>query len=216
MTELREELGIVKDAITSLMKTSIIIRDATPRDRFVKANTSPKHPFLSSFDIAHVGHKFPKLESEGRGWLKERLGKAITQRRQYLTYCREHNQKFRERNHGREALPTTLPQQTAIQPIENYGNRAGTVKSLPVSDFAPTDASTLQASLLEPANHTNSEALEEISDCRSQTSFATSVPDDQIGNTLSPPRLKDVATIFPLECPFCWSIQPIRQERQWR
>lgn len=79
------------------MQTSIIIRNAMPRDRYIKAQSSTREPFLECFDIAHVGHKFPKIESEGREWLKRRLGKAISQRRQYLRYCREHHDKFSQR-----------------------------------------------------------------------------------------------------------------------
>ena len=78
------------------MKASIVIRDATPRDRFTKAVTSAKYPFIDFFDISHVGHRFPKLDIDSREWLRIRLGRANTQRRQYLKYCREHHEKFHE------------------------------------------------------------------------------------------------------------------------
>ena len=106
MSELNEVFGTVKDMITSLMKLSMIIRDATPRDRYLKAITSTKSPFIDAFDILHVGHKYPKVDTDDRIWLKERLGKAITQRRQYLKYCRDHHSKFSQ---GAAPIPSSTP-----------------------------------------------------------------------------------------------------------
>ena len=197
------------------MKTSIIIRDATPRDRYIKANESNRTPFIDSFDIAHVGHKFPKLDAEGRGWLKERLGKAITQRRQYLKYCREHHNKFRQPD---EVEPSSIDQ-TPIDVFPSGNNsriQAGTVKSLPVSDFAPTDASTLQASMLRPGGSTSQDVVEDVSDAISHTSYANSVHDDRNESSLKLPNLVDIAQNFPFECPYCWGLQELRDEKSWR
>lgn len=206
---------MVKDAITSLMKTSIIIRQATSRDRYVKAGVSTKDPFIDTFDIAHVGHKFPKIDVEGRQWLKERLGKAITQRRQYLKYAREHHNKF-QRTEKDEGHLEVKAHSDVLGAESRSPDQAATVKSLPASAFAPTDASTLQTSKLKPMGSAVKDELEDLSDTYSQTSFATSVNNSDGESRLQPPRLRDVTNTSPFECPYCWTLQEIKDERKWR
>ena len=225
-SEFSEIFGTVKDTITSLMQTSIIIRNATPRDRYIRAQTSAKDPFLESFDIAHVGHKFPKIDSEGREWLKRRLGKAIAQRRQYLKYCREHNDKFsRSTEQDQLDVDAPLKNKSLSGDLTRLGNtspmsasryEAGTVRSVPTSALAPTDASTLQPSRLEVAEGMATGDAEDVSDSYSQTSYATSVHNDTNESKLHSPSLKDITNVFPFECPYCWTLQDFMTEKSWR
>lgn len=90
-SELKEFLKSSGDTVTSLFKISVLIRSATTRDRYAKAATARGEPFDAHFDIDHVGHKF--LRVHRTDWLEKRLGKAITQRRQYLRYCRQHRER---------------------------------------------------------------------------------------------------------------------------
>ncbi|KAL8788384.1 MAG: hypothetical protein Q9195_007342 [Heterodermia aff. obscurata] len=213
-SELLETFGTTKDTVTSLMKTSIIIRDATPRDRYLQSSLSTKNPFVDSFDISHVAHKFPKLDLNERQWLKERLGKAITQRRQYLKYSRDHHNRFQEEEAPRsEGLSSDYISEYDGKPGQQASN---TVKSLPVSTYAPTDASTLQISKLKPFEEVLNEGTENVSDTVSQTSYATSVHEDDDESKIYPPRLKEITNTFPFECPYCWNLQEIRNERSWR
>ena len=217
-SELLEAFGIIKDTVTSLMKTSIIIRDATPRDRYVQARISTKSPFIDSFDISHVAHKFPKLDLDERQWLKERLGKAVTQRRQYLKYCRDHHNRFQELEEKEAPHLDGLMGAGHISESDRKPDSHAdkTVKSLPVSAFARTDASTLQTSKLKPLEEVSSEATENASDTVSRTSYATSVYDSEDESKIHPPRLKEITNTFPFECPFCWSLQEFSSERLWR
>ncbi|KAF2262756.1 hypothetical protein CC78DRAFT_498061, partial [Lojkania enalia] len=82
--QIQDLLNDLKDAL----------RNASPRDRFARALASKQITFDESYDISHVGHKFPFLAKPENMWLKERLGKAITQRRQYLRYTRDHREKL--------------------------------------------------------------------------------------------------------------------------
>lgn len=215
-TEFSEIFGIVKDSITSLMQTSIIIRNATPRDRYLKAQSSAKNPFLEFFDIAHVGNKFPKIDSEGREWLKRRLGKAITQRRQYLKYCREHHDKFSQGVQDLEISSESRDTFHDIAPEPKSEYEGGTVKSAPASALAPTDASTLHPSRLEMIRGMVRGDTEDMSDSYSQTSYATSVHDDASQSKIYVPSLKDITRTFPFECPYCWTLQEITTEKSWR
>ena len=215
-SELSEAFGIIKDTVTSLMKTSIIIRDATPRDRYLQASTSTKTPFIDSFDISHVAHKFPKLDLDERQWLKERLGKAITQRRQYLKYCRDHHNRFEELETRQLNQSEGLSDNHTESGPKRDNHADITVKSLPASVFAPTDASTLQISKLKPFEDVSTEAVENTSDTLSQTSYATSVYEKDDGCRMIPPKLKEITDTFPFECPYCWSLQEINNEKLWR
>lgn len=191
------------------MQTSTIIRDATPQDRYVKAQSSANNPFLESFDIAHVSHKFPKVDSDGREWLKRRLGKAMAQRRQYLKYCRDHHDKSSrspEQDQPKVDVSSEgqlLQSDLAHPPDANLMVRshhdASTVSSVPTSDIAPTEAYTLQPSTVGSSEATAVFDAEDALDNYSQTSYATSVHDNTSENKLYPPSLKDITTTFPFE-----------------
>ena len=226
VSELGEIFGTIKDTITSLMQTSIFIRDATPRDRFIKALSSTSSPFPESFDIAHVGHKFPKIDVEGKEWLKGRLGKAIAQRRQYLKYCRQHHDKFSlqvEQNQTGVKVPSksessfddvTLSGDVGLLSKSQYETSA--VHTTPTSAFASTDASTLHPSKLGVIENIAEDNVEDLSESYSQTSYATSVQDNIGESRLQTPSLKDITDAFPFECPFCWTMQGKMSEKSWR
>lgn len=90
--ELSELHLSVDDSITSLFKVSMLVKKATKRDRYAKAASAKSDPFLAEFDMRHVADKYPKIRTQP--WLLERLGSAITQRRQFLRYCRDHKNRI--------------------------------------------------------------------------------------------------------------------------
>lgn len=90
--ELSELNLSVGDIITSLFKVSMLVKKATTRDRYAKAASAKDAAFLADFDIRHVADKYPKLRAQP--WLLKRLGNAITQRRQFLRYCRNHKNRI--------------------------------------------------------------------------------------------------------------------------
>lgn len=215
-SEAQELFGSIADTITSLFKISMIIRNATPRDRYHKAATSLRKPFNDHYDVDHVGNKFPRLATQETEWLKRRLGQANTQRRHYFRYCREHRDKLsREPKHGPTNHGTADGERQAKLMEVPYAEskpdtKAYTLKSRLSSSVAPTTASTLVAANLEIAE----EALDEA---HSQTTYATSMGGDDTGNNLRVPSLDKVTKgVSPFECPYCWSVQDIRQERVWR
>ena len=72
-------------------------------------------PFDAQFDIDHVRGKFPLLRKSD--WLEQRMGKAITQRRQYLRYCRQQRDRL-------NTQPTSM--NTFEDETENQKRPAGT------------------------------------------------------------------------------------------
>ncbi|KAH9218587.1 hypothetical protein DL95DRAFT_385253, partial [Leptodontidium sp. 2 PMI_412] len=61
----------------------MIIRKKPEKDEYVKASLT--YTIDPTADIIHVGDKYPPAK-KGDKWLMERLGIAITRRRQYLLY----------------------------------------------------------------------------------------------------------------------------------
>lgn len=224
VSEIQETFQSISETITSLFKLSILIRNSSSRDRFAKAlAAASKAPFNDQFDIDHVGNKFPCLYSEDREWLRKRLGKAITQKRQYLRYCWEHHEKLSKVPEARGTTEAKLEPKmnptflaTQGQPSK-VADDAQTVISRPTSTLAPTTASTVIPAKLESAESLAKLDEQGEDDTRSQTSYATSIGDDDCDNRLSVVRLEEVAgTSQSFECPYCWTIQRISNQQAWR
>jgi hypothetical protein len=212
LSEAEQLLESLNDTIAGLFRLAMIIRKSSPRDRYDKA-LSGTNPFGEVFDVAHVGHKFPKLAQPEKAWLKERLGKALTQRRRYLQYAREHRRKLASHSNirwnsaqeGHEA--SNLPAYSAVALISEAGT---TAQSGRTSTLAPTAASTM--ALPDQTIHPT-----DFQDDQSQTSFAVSMADNTEDTQLQLPSLLDVSRgAVSFECQFCWTIQSFRKESGWR
>lgn len=91
-SDLQELFSAITTSNASLMKLSMVIRSSPARDDYFKAATkySTYNPFP---DINHVKEKHASAKRSS-DWLLERLGKAITRRRQFLLYRVEHHEKL--------------------------------------------------------------------------------------------------------------------------
>jgi hypothetical protein len=85
-TELQQLHASMKSAITSLMRLSMAIQEPAPNRQ---ARCIDKSHF-EQHDVLHVQAKFPSVPQ----YLAERLGRAISSRRQYLTYREQHHDKL--------------------------------------------------------------------------------------------------------------------------
>ncbi|RYP46645.1 hypothetical protein DL768_007190 [Monosporascus sp. mg162] len=88
-TELKQLLGSIKTTITCLFRLSMSIRDPAPNDQSRSIITVDKS-YFEEYDMQHVKAKYPGCA----GYLVERLGRANSGRRQYLSYREEHHQKL--------------------------------------------------------------------------------------------------------------------------
>lgn len=211
VSELHEILESINDGIGQLFRFSILLRNNTTRDRYSKSNLAGTNSsFNNQFDVSHVAHKFPCLAS--KPWLIDRLGKAISQRRQYLRYCREHRDKtFKDHKPdsglqtGRQLLssvPYTPTQQ--LQPSRS-------VASGPVSTLAHTQASTL---VLITDKLTDEEFDD---DTQSRTSYATSVDETIAVSNLHVVPIESISQgSAHFECVYCWQIQSMKNQKVWK
>ncbi|KAG5659184.1 hypothetical protein KAF25_000386 [Fusarium avenaceum] len=84
---------VISGCIGSLFRIGILVRKSTTRDRFERALQESDLEFTPQFDIQHVHERHPKTRLSG---LAVRLGSAITKRRQFIVYCRDHRLRLGE------------------------------------------------------------------------------------------------------------------------
>jgi hypothetical protein len=89
-SELEQLYLAIVETITSLLKLSISIRKPSIRDRY--ARTASLIPLDPAYDINHVSEKYPCIRSTP--WLMEKVGRAITRRRDFLRYRARHREKL--------------------------------------------------------------------------------------------------------------------------
>jgi hypothetical protein len=163
------------------------------------ASAALRFPVDDYYDITHVELKFPALKSTGKDWLAIRLGKAITQRRKYLWYCREHHDKT-----------------TQDMPTDNLGRKL-TVDGKSARSKHPSTLAQTQASTLLPANDALlSRDYPDEENC-SQLSYVTSIVEGPGGHKLSVVPLATVShgrTNF--ECPYCWRVLNFKSQMSWK
>jgi hypothetical protein len=169
--------------------------------------------FDDRFDIGHVAEKFPKLDKPEQEWLKVRLGRAISQRRQFIRYCREHNDKLGNaifNDHTPEAI---LNSAKPLGFVENE-ETVSVTNTHPTATQGSTKASTLQAARLEAAKLEGDNDNDDVSSVVSTVVSGIESTDEVV---LRLPRLQDINQGKPVfECPFCFKLQNWKQERKWR
>ena len=208
--EIIQLFSAVNEAVTSLYKLSIAIRKPTPRDRYAKATSST--PFDASYDVGHVYEKFPHVRS--KPWLIDKMGRAITRRREFLRYRENHRERL-----GSDIGPTT-----------DFGTRhkLGDTRKIVTNrtdfqkpEFEPqftdysqlpsTKATTYVANLNDDVSDIRSTAD------RSETSYVTSILEDDLDTMRQIPEPpKESANGMPFECPYCLTIQSVRTSKHWR
>lgn len=138
-TELLQLVAGIKSVITSLFRLSIAIRNPAPNSQSTSTISIDKS-FYEQHDIQHVAEKF----RDAPRYLIERLGRALSARRQYLSYREEHHQKLSKN-------------------IEKLG-----------FEKATTEFTTNSTEATRVKQVSGLEVLDEGEDVASQTSYATS------------------------------------------
>jgi hypothetical protein len=210
ISEIQELFRSVSDRVSNLFRLSSLIRTASTRDRYSRAAATDIVPFDDQYDIAHVQHKFPRLDTKENQWLSLRLGKAITWRRQYLRYAREHQTKLSLMKFNLDTAdePTNLGELTSHP---NAAAQSLLAPSVVPSHLAPpTTASTLIVNRMEVPQA-------QPEDSKSQISFATVV------NEGSVPSINQIMSLENASegredfvCPYCGSFQRHTKETSWR
>ncbi|KAF7189374.1 hypothetical protein HII31_09352 [Pseudocercospora fuligena] len=214
-TEEQEILLSVEDLTSSLLEVSAFVHRTQGRNRVAYAKAATKHSsFTSEFDIAHVAHKCPKLESQPK--LLKKLGEAITQRRQFLTYARDHHDKI-----AADAVATTLDRVQA-QADEQPGTLHPDIKEATTSYSRPTEALTKNTSIhsadIDEVKWARLGGVDNNDATSEASSFMSSLPDEHEVEAAKIPELTTVCNEpgQPFECPLCYAIVAFKTQHSWR
>ena len=198
-SDLQELFAAMKAANTNLMKMSLVIRNSPSRDDYLKAAT--RYPFDPRWDIGHVKEKHGS-ENRHSDWLLERLGKAITRRRQYL--------KYREEHHGKLSRDWT-----------EEGPKDAEADDEPAKTIAVTEATKY----VENEAPNQPQGSEGGGSFGSQTSYEATIVGEStdIRLTVPPPPAmafpeQGIAFTFgePFQCPFCYTEQIVKDKAAWK
>ncbi|EQB44415.1 hypothetical protein CGLO_16845 [Colletotrichum gloeosporioides Cg-14] len=184
-TEMEQIALDVTELVDCLLRLSVSIQNPAPHDRFMSSTFTDTSAF-EKFDIQHVQAKFQDID-EG---LAQRLGKAMSRRRQYFKYREAHHQKL---SHG----------------LDRHGDTNKTEQTLPAPSTLASSI-PLQMKQEVPIDLSGDDTQ---SDGRvSVTSFATSVSGPK---TLKVPPMPEDALKGPFMCPFCYLIVSVQDTRDW-
>ncbi|CAN9091685.1 unnamed protein product [Alternaria alternata] len=210
---LQEEIS---ETITRLFRVSILIRQAAPIDIFAKALSRNRYHFSDQFDIAHVGEKYRKLATEDYAWLRQRLGRAITQRRHYLSYIHDHRENLGGTLKHHDKADSLVAKSKALvieQPLDP--------KPMLDTESRPsffTKATTVAAERITPQLHVAGDS-DPDEDARSYTTVSRSMDGDHESSAnIRIPKLDTLRADNKneFECPFCFRIKKFKSERIWR
>lgn len=215
VSELSQLFLAIRETVTSLYKLSITIRNPAPRDRYAKAASA--NPFDTSYDVGHVYEKFPHVRS--KVWLIEKFGRAITRRREFLRYREAHRERI-----GAKIRPSTDPNErhelSNTHRMVTHNESQIPIRDLKTeikadsashSQLASTKATTYVA-------NRNLESLDINSTAgRSETSYVTSIAEDNPDSMVQIPEPpQGSANGVPFECQYCFTIQAIKNTKQWK
>jgi hypothetical protein len=131
-TELDQIVSHISGIVGALLRLSISIQNPAPHDRFFKSAKFDPSAW-SQNDVQHVENKFIDVEP----WLAERLGQAISWRRQFFSY-RQHHSSLRERDApDNQTVVSSIPEEAK----QRLQNGADYDDNDAVSETAPTQTS---------------------------------------------------------------------------
>ncbi|KAH7223000.1 hypothetical protein BKA60DRAFT_668921 [Fusarium oxysporum] len=108
-TEFNQISVDIADVVNCFLRLSVAIRNPAPHDRFIKSHSIDTSHY-ETFDIQHVSSKFRTIEP----LLAERLGKAISRRRQFFNCRLAHRTKLSQglthEGSDAETIASSLPE----------------------------------------------------------------------------------------------------------
>jgi hypothetical protein len=204
-SEFQELYRSIVSSLSHLFRLSIIIRQSKPRGR---EGTSSSLPALDpSHDIMHVRDKHGKARQSA--WLIERLGKSITQRREYFRYRQW-------RRDLQDALPKDPDPVSGRHPEDSLSELTDKLPTLKATTFEGSDVMVVDEDI------SRLEHQEEVLTLASLTSYATSTggAGGEALRVPNPPARLPGGMKFeysqPFECPYCRVITEVKSRAHWK
>ncbi|KAI0413521.1 hypothetical protein F5X98DRAFT_366486 [Xylaria grammica] len=183
-TELGQILRNVTDINSCLVRLSVSIRNPAPHDSF-RASRHTDTTHFEPYDIEHVRSKFPSMDHV----ISERLGRAISRRRQFFKYRQSHHDIISQGLDFDTNATEIIPQSTIASSIPEHLKNDTAFDLMATNDDA---ASETRFSL---------------------TSYATSTAGE---DKLRVPPLPTEAELGPFECPFCYMVIIADSRLAWK
>lgn len=190
-----KELGLaIQEGITNLFQLSMIIRKKPEKDEYVKASLT--YTIDPTADIIHVGDKYPPAK-KGDKWLMERLGIAITRRRQYLLYRKEHQEKMEQ-----------------VHTLKKNVNGKTVWSGEKASTYYPNET-------LEDSRPVDLNIGGFVSSARTEYADSSKGKDGASDLLRTPLLPKDSVGVRAeynqhFECPYCWRPQKVGNKNEWK
>lgn len=191
------------------MKLSMVIRNSPSRDDYLKA--ASRYNFDARYDIGHVKEKHGAAKRSS-DWLLERLGKAITRRRQYLKYREEHHTKL-----SRDW--DEAPEEEVVVDPDAAAKVMAALLEKPEKTIAQTKATTY----VENKTMTERDGTElDQGSFGSQTSYEPTVVGEAVNKLSVPPPPNMAFEGVPFEygetfqCPYCYTEQIVKNKTAWK
>ncbi|RYP16572.1 hypothetical protein DL765_005033 [Monosporascus sp. GIB2] len=202
----QELLDMISEYLSALFRIAVIIRTATARDRYDRALQYSNADFLDQFDIDYVRTRYPKLNDHHV--LAQRLGRAITNRRKFIAYSRDHGDRLHADGSREMQSPLETLKQKQKDPVLDTTSRSGALPGRDRADAFTVKESSKATTLLPAKVNMNNlaaaagEENDNVSFVSASTSFNTE------GSVLTLPSLEDISQGKPeFECPICRTIQ---------
>ncbi|KAK0744888.1 hypothetical protein B0T21DRAFT_94707 [Apiosordaria backusii] len=186
LTELSQISSDITEVINCLFRLTVSIQNPAPHDRFKRRNWVDTS-YFEERDIAHVRDMFPSCTRVD----SERLGKAISRRRQYFKYREIHHQKMA---HGLDGAgdDDDGAQSTVASSIPKHLKNRDSTNTQPQQPLLDEDNVSVSA--------------------WTDTTFGDSLI---TGDRPRIPALPATASDGSFECPFCYMLISVTTSRGW-
>lgn len=215
-TELQQLRQSIVKLVANLFKISIIIRKGNiNQDRLLRSSKIDVS-YYEPFDVQHAKNKFPSADNS----LIERLGKAISRRRQYLKYREQHHEKLE--NPIQSSATSTRPDKD-FQPLREDASKATSGArtdqkptkpdprtKVPVSHGSSTTASTF---IMPNSKETINVDVDVYSESGTVSSYQPSLAGDE--KLQLPPLPGESEDGRDFECPYCYTICKLTGTSNW-
>lgn len=140
-------LNQIQNTVHRLMRLSLTIRNPAPYEHFKTRELELVEPFLER-DIEHVQNKFPRIHAKTR----DRIGKALTDRRFYFRYRENHNSRLKagldDDSHASESRdgttePSLLPKDRSNSGEVWSSSRWDDMSELSATSYASSSTGTM-------------------------------------------------------------------------
>lgn len=212
-TELEVLQSAIANLITSLLKITVYARKWTRTDRFLKASASTVDPILPDRDIMYIEDKCPKTRGDNQRWLREKLGKAITLRRQVLRYNRDHSHRVAHVSKPAQQPHTGAPQHPLLPGLGKNILPSGSYAPSARPTFKSTEASAIVFPYANIEPNENLLTFKDEDDGITLVSLREEEAQDEDLKVVLLSSINGGQKIF--KCPYCHTNVEIADQRQW-